>query len=512
MNSAVSLGATQVRAGEAIANALRGVDSRWRKWIVVAVYAAAMAWVESAVVFYIRFFINRVVPYQPDPLPIVNALGTAEIVRELATMIMLATVGWLAGKTWRTRIAYSLLAFGIWDIAYYIWLVPLTGWPRSIADWDILFLIPLPWWGPVWSPVSIALLMVLYGTIVCAFDSGERPLTPSVLSCVLALIGGCVALYVFMSDSLHLVLREHSINGLRSMLPHWFNWPLFLAGFGLLAAPVISVWARANAGPPAPGLDCQKWIAHFGRNRQNRVEPDWHAPMTLSPAHLAAVLPSITQFQLGDGGGDCRLIAFDAERFRGQSDEVRRLVDLWFEEEAGHARLLGCAVDRLGGKRIKSHWSFTAFCQVRRSLGVRFELQVLTLTELVSTAYYRVLQRHVNDVPIKAMCGLILRDEAGHVAFQRDRLIASGCSTRGVFGALWRAQFWIFGHAAATTLWLSHGPCLTPLGASRAEYFGEVRRQFRRFIVAIASQRKSSTDVSPQTESFTFFESPTSRV
>jgi hypothetical protein len=486
VNSIATLGTVQGRAGEAIASVMSGADSRWKRWGVVALYAAAMAWVESAVVFYIRYHINRLVPYQPDPLPIVNALGTAEIVRELATMIMLATVGWLAGRNWRTRIGFSLLAFGIWDIAYYVWLVPLTGWPQSITDWDILFLIPLPWWGPVWSPVSIAILMVLYGTIVCAFDSEERPLKPSALSCVLALIGGCVALYVFMTDSLHLVLTQHSIHGLRSMLPQWFNWPLFLIGFGLLAAPIVSVWARAKARE-TPGLDCQKWIAHFRRNRENRVEPDWHAPMTLSPAQLTAVLPSITQFQLGDGGGDCRLIAFDAERFRGQSEDIRRLVDLWFAEEAGHARLLGCAVDRLGGKRIQSHWSFTAFCQVRRWLGVRFELQVLTLTELVSTAYYRVLQRHVNDAPIKAMCGLILRDEAGHVAFQRERLIASGCITRGISGTLWRAQFWILGHAAAATLWLSHGPCLTPLGAARAEYFGEVRRHLRRFIVALGS-------------------------
>ena len=111
---------------------------------------------------------------------------------------------------------------------------------------------------------------------------------------------------------------------------------------------------------------------------------------------------------------------------------MRTLVDLWFAEEKEHSRLLSGAVRRFGGRLIKSHWSFTAFCACRRILGVRFELQVLLLTELVSTAYYRVLRRHINDEPVRAMCSLILRDEAGHVAFHRARLAASNsASARG---------------------------------------------------------------------------------
>ncbi|HEX4644353.1 MAG TPA: hypothetical protein VH598_01965, partial [Verrucomicrobiae bacterium] len=132
-----------------------------------------------------------------------------------------------------------------------------------------------------------------------------------------------------------------------------------------------------------------------------------------------------------------------------------------------------------------SHWSFTAFCLCRRALGVRFELQVLLLTELVSTAYYRVLQAHSPDAPLAEMCGLILRDEAGHVAFHRDRLADTGRSPLGLRGILWQTQFWVLGHAAAAMLWANHGRCLTAIGGSRAEYFGEVRRELGRFIVSL---------------------------
>ena len=48
----------------------------------------------------------------------------------------------------------------------------MSGWPRSLFDWDVLFLLPLPWWGPVLAPVSIAVLMIVWGTIVT--ESPER--------------------------------------------------------------------------------------------------------------------------------------------------------------------------------------------------------------------------------------------------------------------------------------------------------------------------------------------------
>ena len=202
------------------------------------------------------------------------------------------------------------------------------------------------------------------------------------------------------------------------------------------------------------------------------------------------MLKSLEQFRLGDGGGPASLIALDRESFRSRTFELRQIVDLWFAEEAEHARLLGCAVRRFGGRIINSHWSFTVFCLCRRALGVRFELQVLTLTELVSTAYYRMLRNYSPDGPLAAMCELILRDEAGHVAFQRDRLIDAGVPRPGLRGVLWRAQFLICGYAAGTMLWVSHAPCLKAIGGSRVEFYAEVTGQLTRFIRSLRKTEK----------------------
>ena len=76
-----------------------------------------------------------------------------------------------------------------------------------------------------------------------------------------------------------------------------------------------------------------KWIEHFTRNRQNRPEPDWAAPINVPPDLLAPVLRSVEQFRLGDGGGPASLIAFNRENFRNRTEEMRRIVDLWFDAD-----------------------------------------------------------------------------------------------------------------------------------------------------------------------------------
>ena len=165
-------------------NTATGKSAKLGQWCGVVVFAVAMAWVESAVVLYLRSLTQEFDPYQPDQTPLAQGIVGAELVREFATLLMLGSVGWLAGQTWRSRVGLAMVAFGVWDIFYYVFLVPLTGWPRSLLDWDILFLLPLPWWGPVLAPMSIACLMVAGGTMVALRDSPERPIWPSRYTCL----------------------------------------------------------------------------------------------------------------------------------------------------------------------------------------------------------------------------------------------------------------------------------------------------------------------------------------
>jgi hypothetical protein len=219
-----------------------------KRLLVVMIFALAMAWFESATVTYLRMLVGRIDPYQARPLPISVGLGQAEIVREAATLIMLFTVGWLAGRSWRSRLGYSMIAFGVWDIFYYVFLIPISGWPHSIFDWDVLFLIPLPWWGPVIAPCLIALMMIIGGTLVSQFDQPDRPIWPNRWAWLMNLSGVFVALYVFMADAIRVSIE--GAQAVRDILPQAFNWPLFSIALVLMAAPIVDVsrkiWARSG--------------------------------------------------------------------------------------------------------------------------------------------------------------------------------------------------------------------------------------------------------------------------
>jgi hypothetical protein len=221
------------------------------RWFVVVAFAVAMAWLESATVYYLRTLVDRIQPYQPDPLPIQGLLGQVELVREAATLIMLLTIGILAGTTWRARLAYSAIAFGAWDILYYVFLRMMTGWPQSLFDWDVLFLIPLPWWGPVLAPVSIALLMIVWGTIVTeAREITDAPAAVKRRAWTLNATGIALALYIFMADSLQQLPRLK--NGTAFLLPTQFNWLLFSAALVLMSTPLFTIgrprWGRLMTG------------------------------------------------------------------------------------------------------------------------------------------------------------------------------------------------------------------------------------------------------------------------
>jgi hypothetical protein len=213
------------------------------RWMLVATFAAGMAWVEAACVYYIRVLVDRVVPYQPDPLPLHGTLGDVELVREAATLLMLAMTGALAGRTWRTRLGYTAIAFGFWDILYYVFLRIMSGWPASLLDWDILFLLPLPWWGPVLAPVSIAVLMIVWGTSVTQW-ADRIPATRSTrVSLGLSCAGILLALAVFMADAIRAL--PGGSDAVRQVLPAAFNWPVFGAALLLMAAPLANTAWRS---------------------------------------------------------------------------------------------------------------------------------------------------------------------------------------------------------------------------------------------------------------------------
>jgi hypothetical protein len=198
-----------------------------RTWVWVIVYAIAMAFVEAAVVVYLRQILSPGDPAVSTPATGVSVIPVVEAFREAATIVMLLAVGVLAGgDTWERFLWFSC-AFGIWDIFYYVWLRVLIGWPVSVLSWDVLFLIPVPWTAPVLAPVIISVGLVLGSLWLLRMKEKGAVLRFAPWLVSLAVCGGAIVLLSFMLD-----YRQ----ALAGREPPSFHWVIFTAGVAVAAA------------------------------------------------------------------------------------------------------------------------------------------------------------------------------------------------------------------------------------------------------------------------------------
>ena len=226
-------------------------------------------------------------------------------------------------------------------------------------------------------------------------------------------------------------------------------------------------------------MNSSSWRNYYELNRLNRIEPQWHTPCAL-PAKLRHELAvSLSHFQLGETGGGTFLLQQASKKT--DADDLAAL-DFFVQEEKEHARLLACMVRRLGGTLIQRHWTHRLFKIVRRAGGFRFEIQMLLTAEIVGTAYYELMKERMTDPALHAALGLMLHDEAGHVAFHLDRLRLRWREYLPLERVAWALQFQILVLVALRVAWLDHGPCLRVLGYRWVDFAREGRQVAIQFL------------------------------
>lgn len=214
-----------------------------RTIVWVSVFAVAMGFMESAVVIYLResyYPGGFSFPLRPMPLTIARV----EILREVVTVIMLVSVGCLAGNTKCQRFAYFTLAFAIWDVFYYVFLYLLIDWPESLFTQDILFLIPGPWVGPVWAPCLLSLLMITGSLFVIVQIHKNAEYLIRKKDWLLLLLGTLICIVSFIWDYLWCCASGSfnapvMLDDLQAHAPKSFQTSLFFAGFALMCWPVM---------------------------------------------------------------------------------------------------------------------------------------------------------------------------------------------------------------------------------------------------------------------------------
>ncbi|MBW2061940.1 MAG: hypothetical protein JRI95_10315 [Deltaproteobacteria bacterium] len=201
-------------------------------WIWVVIFGIAFAWVESAAVVYLReIYFNGsfefpIVTVWEDGRRVVDELGRIEFGREVATIIILAAVGCITGRNALQKFCFFIIAFGVWDIFYYIWLRVMIDWPESLMTWDLLFFIPLPWVGPVITPVLIALALVMFGTVLVHYDEKGFAIAWRWFDWAIEITCGLLLVLAFCWDWKNIIRLPDGVP--RDGIPNPFFWWLFL--------------------------------------------------------------------------------------------------------------------------------------------------------------------------------------------------------------------------------------------------------------------------------------------
>ncbi|MEW6040325.1 MAG: hypothetical protein AB1633_02275 [Elusimicrobiota bacterium] len=203
--------------------------------IPLLIFSTAFGYIEAAVVVYLREifypggFSFPLKPFSPGLL-------VTEIVREAATIILLACAAFISAKRISERISFFLFCFAVWDITYYLWLKVLLNWPASIFEWDILFLIPVPWTSPVFAPVIVSLTLILWAILILRLGTNMEKLKFSLLNIFLVVISSLIIFLTFIWNLPEVV---------GGAIPKNYPWLLFAFGVFISFLAILN-FAREN--------------------------------------------------------------------------------------------------------------------------------------------------------------------------------------------------------------------------------------------------------------------------
>ncbi len=227
--------------------------SRVTKLLIL--FSIAMGYMEAAVVIYLRH-IYYPAGFDFPLVPIAPRDSITELLREFATIIMLVTISIISGKNKIHRFAYFLLSFSIWDLTYYLVLKLILNWPASLFSWDILFLIPVPWIGPVLGPLVLCILMIIVSYLLLRTPEKSEIKVFSKTSLSLLISGAVVSVFSFLFNYLGLDSSQINeganenklsvLSDLQQYVPSIFHWELFVAGILLILLSTIMIHFRTK--------------------------------------------------------------------------------------------------------------------------------------------------------------------------------------------------------------------------------------------------------------------------
>lgn len=173
---------------------------------------------------------------------------------------MLISIGVLAGKNLLQRFYFFLFSFAVWDIFYYIGLKLILDWPPSLLTWDILFLIPVTWTGPVLAPIISSLVFIVFS--VASVMMQERGIVRKMnfIPWLSFFLGVSIVFLLYIRDFSKIIIAggylsrlgelandKQFISEITNYIPEYFNWYIFIPGELLIILTPVIIFLKAKS-------------------------------------------------------------------------------------------------------------------------------------------------------------------------------------------------------------------------------------------------------------------------
>lgn len=195
-------------------------------------------------------------------------------------------------------------------------------------------------------------------------------------------------------------------------------------------------------------LDYTGWLDYFRSNKSkyaNLVMPQ--ALMCRDKARNAALAATLARFQIGETGEGKHL---KSQALKVEGPVYLETMDLFLREENNHADCLARVIGLLHGRLLKGHWTDAFFIVFRRALGLKTELFVLLVAEILGQVFYDCVAHSPEYEELSELFATIVADEKAHLEFHTQYLGLRmqetlpgtlGKVSRTILYAVWTAFF-----------------------------------------------------------------------
>ncbi|MEO8146120.1 MAG: ferritin-like domain-containing protein [Bacteroidia bacterium] len=229
------------------------------------------------------------------------------------------------------------------------------------------------------------------------------------------------------------------------------------------------------------------WVSHFSHNLTlKRV--DWTIAPQITATEEKKILRSLQAWQLGETSDGSHLIkATEKYTKRINDPDYLIAVKLFIKEEQKHGNNLGRYLDLIHRPRLKKDWGDSLFRKVRYyNTNMEIWTVAVIVVESAAEIFYKAIKDATNCTLLKQICIDILKDEAWHIQFQRDRLFILFKHKPDIMKAITRVIYYGFFYLTILIVWLGHKRAFNAGGFSFIKYFNTIKLKFKRIMQYLA--------------------------